>query len=152
MGASRFSPIGLMLAAWASAACPGAGALFGTGTAQSGGGGTGAGDVLAFAVQPSAAIAGQIITPPIQVAVRDSLGIPDSSFTGDVTIAIGTNPTGGTLSGTASVATVHGVALFGDLRIDRAGTGYTLIAQANGMSPVTSASFNITAPATTAAQ
>lgn len=150
MRVARFGPIGLTLTAWLAAACPGALPLTGRGIAHSGGG-AGAGDVLAFAVQPSTAIAGQIITPAMQVAVRDSLGIPDSSFTGNVTMAIGTNPAGGTLSGTGSVAAVHGVALFGDLSIDRAGTGYTLIAQANGMSPVTSASFNITAPATTAA-
>jgi hypothetical protein len=151
MRATRFGPIGVTLTAWLTAACPGPLALQGRGTSHSGGG-PGAGDVIAFAVQPSTAIASQIITPAIQVAVRDSLGIPDSSFTGNVTIAIGTNPGGGTLSGTGSVAAVNGVALFGDLSIDRAGNGYTLNAQANGMSSVTSASFNITQPATTAAR
>src|SRR5881628_54611 len=147
MRASRLNPIALMLAAWATAACPGPLAPLGPGIAINSGGGTGTGDVLGFAVQPSAANAAAVITPAIQVTVRDSVGIPDSSFTGDVTIGISANPTGGTLSGTTSVAAVHAVASFGDLRIDRAGSGYTLTASASGMSSVTSASFNITTPA-----
>ena len=43
-------------------------------------------------------------------------------------MAIGTNPGGGTLSGTSPVAAVAGVATFTNLSIDKAGTGYTLTA------------------------
>ena len=86
-----------------------------------------------------------VITPAIQVQVQDTLGNVDTSFTASVTVAIGTNPVGGRLSGTTSVTPVNGVALFGDLSIDRAGTGYTLSATAPGATGATSASFNVSA-------
>jgi len=88
------------------------------------GGGTGA-DALSFTVEPTNATDGNIITPPIQVVVRDS---------------------GGNLSGTTSVAPVNGVAQFGDLSIDKAGTGYVLGASASGATGASSNSFNILAP------
>jgi len=109
------------------------------------GGGSGA-DTLGFAVQPSSATAGNIITPAIQVIVRDSLGNPDTSFTAAITITIGVNPSGGTLSGTASVAPVNGIAQFGDLSIDKAGTGYVLRASATGAVGASSNTFDILAP------
>jgi hypothetical protein len=109
------------------------------------GGGTGA-DTLRFAKQPSNATAGNIITPPIQVVVRDSLGNPDTSFTAAITITIAVNPAGGTLSGTTSVAPVNGIAQFGDLSINTAGTGYVLRASASGATGTSSNSFNILAP------
>jgi len=109
------------------------------------GGGSGAG-TLGFAVQPSSATAGNIITPAIQVIVRDSLGNPDTSFTAAITITIGVNPSGGTLSGTASVAPVNGIAQFGDLTIDKAGTGYVLRASATGAVGASSNTFDILAP------
>ena len=106
-----------------------------------GGGGTG---TLSFSVQPSSATAGNIITPAIQVIVRDSVGNPDSSFTAAITMTIGVNPSGGTLSGTASVAPVNGIAQFGDLTIDKAGTGYVLRASATGAVAASSNTFDIT--------
>jgi hypothetical protein len=109
------------------------------------GGGTGA-RILSFAVQPSNATAGNIITPPVQVTVRDSLGNVDSSFTAAITITIAVNPAGGTLSGTTSVAPVNGIAQFGDLSINTAGTGYGLRASASGATGASSNSFNILAP------
>lgn len=132
-----------IVAAWASVACPGPGVT--TGTGFSGGGGESR-DTLAFTVQPSQAGAGDVITPAIQVTVRDTLGNPDSSFTGTITMAIGVNPVGGSLSGTRSVVPVFGVASFGNLSIDRAGTGYTFTATASGASSATSSPFNITTP------
>src|SRR5207302_1797468 len=84
------------------------------------------GRVLSFSVQPSTATAGNIVTPPSQVLVSDSLGIVDSAFTAAITITIGVNPVGGNLSGTTSVTPVNGTAQFGDLRIDTPGTGYVL--------------------------
>jgi len=59
-------------------------------------------------------------------------------------MAIGTNPSGGTLTGTTSVTASAGVAAFSQLRIDKAGTGYTLIASSAGLTPATSNAFNIT--------
>ncbi|HSD32317.1 MAG TPA: hypothetical protein VLB49_10435, partial [Gemmatimonadales bacterium] len=65
-------------------------------------------------------------------------------YTGNVTVAIGTNPGGGTLSGTKTVAAVAGVATFSSLTIDKSGTGYTLTAAANNLGGATSSTFNIT--------
>lgn len=96
---------------------------------------------LAFTVQPSNATAGAPLTPAVQVTARDAFGNAATTFTGSVTVAIGTNPSGGTLSGTAAAAAVSGVATFGDLSIDRSGTGYTLTAAATGLTSATSTAF-----------
>jgi hypothetical protein len=117
-----------------------------TGPRQIGiGGGTGA-RVLAFTTQPSNAFVGTEIAPAVQVAVRDTLGVVDTLATGAVTVALGTNPTGATLSGTTTVTLVSGVATFVDLTVNLAGTGYTLRATstAGGVAAVTSAAFDIT--------
>jgi hypothetical protein len=95
-------------------------------------------------VHPSQAIANEIITPPMEVAAQDSLGNTDLTFTGNVTVSLGTNPVGGNLEGTRTVAAVFGVARFGELSIDRAGVGYRLVATALGAAETTSAAFNIT--------
>ena|ERR671922_1845209 len=110
---------------------------------HTGGAGT---DSLSFAVQPSNATAGNIITPAIQVVARDSLGNVDSSFTAAITISIATNPVGGILSGTTSATPVNGIAQFGDLTIDKAGTGYVLRASASGAATASSSAFAILAP------
>ncbi|HXM37353.1 MAG TPA: hypothetical protein VN908_01685 [Gemmatimonadales bacterium] len=103
--------------------------------------------VLAFTAQPSSGTAGQIITPAIQVTARDTAGKTVTTFTGTITVALGTNPTGGFLSGTKTVAAVLGVASFGDLSVDRAGTGFKLAASSSGATAATSTTFNIvTAP------
>jgi hypothetical protein len=102
---------------------------------------------LAFTVQPVTTTAGVAITPAVKVTARDAIGNPATAFTGNITVAIGTNPAGGSLSGTKTVAAVAGVATFSDLRIDRNGTGYTLTAASTGLSGATSNTFNInTAP------
>ena len=62
-----------------------------------------------------------------------------------IQIAIETNPTGGTLSGTASLQVVNGVADFDDLSIDRRGQGYRLQASvlSRGMPPIQTGFFNV---------
>ena len=99
--------------------------------------------ILGFFVHPNSTNVNQIITPPVQVVTRDSLGGIDSSFTGSITISLASNPTGAALSGTTAVRPVNGIASFGDLRIDKVGT-YTLQASASGATPVTSNAFTIT--------
>lgn len=137
------------LAALVTVGCPYPDLLSSTngGIAISGGGGGGTGpDALRFTVQPSDATAGNIITPAIQVTVVDSLGVPDSTFTNPITIAIGINPVGGNLSGTLSVVPVNAIASFGDLVISSSGAGYTLVASTSGATGASSASFTILAP------
>ncbi|MDZ7379745.1 MAG: DUF2341 domain-containing protein, partial [candidate division KSB1 bacterium] len=104
----------------------------------------GAATKLAFSVQPSNTAGGAIITPAIKVQVQDAGGNLVTSATNPITLAIGTNPSGGTLSGTLTVAAVGGEATFSDISINKAGTGYTLTASATGLTGATSASFNIT--------
>src|SRR5213079_2479687 len=99
---------------------------------------------LAFTVQPSNTVAGAAINPAVQVTALDAAGNPVPSFTGSVTVALGTNPGGSTLSGTTTVAAVNGVASFGDLSANKTGTSYALSATATGLNPATSSGFNIT--------
>src|SRR5439155_5190028 len=67
------------------------------------------------------------------------------SFTGSVTVALGTNPGGSTLGGTTTVAAVNGVASFSPLTLDKTGTGYALTATATGLNTATSSSSKISA-------
>ncbi len=100
---------------------------------------------LAFTVQPSNAAAGAMNTPAVQVTVQDAQGNTVTSATTSITVAIGTNPASGTLSGTKTVAAVNGVATFSTLTLNMAGTGYTLRASATGLMGATSSAFNISA-------
>ena len=109
----------------------------------------GAASKLAFTQQPTNTTAGAVISPPLTVAAQDAGGFLDQSFTGAITIAIANNAGGGTLGGTVTANAVSGVATFGDLTIDKSGTGYTLSASAATLTGATSSAFNITAAAAT---
>src|SRR5688500_588070 len=100
-------------------------------------------DDLEFNDQPQNTEAGQTM-PEVTVDAIFLGGIRDVSFEGEVTIALGNNPGGGTLSGTLTVFANNGRAHFQDLSIDRAGSGYTLVASASGLPSVTSDAFAIT--------
>ncbi len=106
----------------------------------------GAASQLAFATQPSDAVAGELVAPTVEVQIRDAAGNLISGATDVVTISIGANPGGGTLSGTLSTSAVDGVATFGDLSIEKAGADYTLVVSATGLTGATSSAFAI-APA-----
>ncbi len=98
---------------------------------------------LAFTVQPSNANAGAAITPAVVVQVQDAAGIPVTISTAQVGMAIGSNPSGGTLGGTASISASGGIATFSTLSIDKGGPGYTLTASSAGLASATSNPFNI---------
>ena len=107
-----------------------------------------AGSTVVFVVQPPAtATAGAGMSPCLQVAVKDGFGNIATAFNGNVTLDIGTNPAGGALSGTTTVAAVAGVATFCGVSIDRAGSGYTLMAAASVLTPVASVAFDVAAGA-----
>jgi hypothetical protein len=78
------------------------------------------------------------------VAVEDGSGNVE---TGDnstvVTLAIGTNPGSGTLSGTTTVQVAAGVATFSGISINNFGTGYALVAAASSLTGATSTPFDI---------
>src|SRR6185295_8767758 len=67
---------------------------------------------LAFTVQPSSAASAAAIAPPVQITARDAQGNDATGYTGQVTVALGNNPTGATLGGTRTVPAVAGVAAF----------------------------------------
>jgi hypothetical protein len=82
----------------------------------------------------------------VTVRVLDAYkNLVTSDSTDQVTVAIGTNPAGGTLSGTLTVTVSGGVATFGDLSINNAGTGYTLTATSGSLTGATSSAFNVSA-------
>jgi hypothetical protein len=105
--------------------------------------GAGVAAKLAFTRQPSNVAAGAAISPAVEVTIEDGSGNVVSSATDAVTIAIGNNPGGGTLSGTVTVAAVAGVATFSDLSINKSGNGYTLAATSGSLTGATSAGFNV---------
>ncbi len=102
---------------------------------------------LGFTTSPSGPYgAGSTIT--VQAAVQDAGG---ATVTADnsavVTIAIGTNPSGGSLSctnpgGTSAVVT-SGIASF-TCSIDTGGSGYTLTVTSGSLTSTTSAPFDVT--------
>src|SRR3989454_9165409 len=101
---------------------------------------SGAATKLAFTGQPTNVAATQPITPAVQVAVQDAVGNRVPGATDAVTVAL----SGGTLGGTVTVKAAQGIATFADLRIDRPGSGYTLLASAAGLSGATSTPFAVT--------
>lgn len=98
---------------------------------------------LVFQVQPQDGAAGSTLAP-VRVAVVDAQGevITDDDG-GAITIGLGENPGAGTLSGDLTATPQSGIAVFDDLRLDRVGTGYTLVASRADASPGTSAPFAI---------
>ncbi len=97
---------------------------------------------LAFLVQPTTSLAGAIISPPLKVAIEDSLGNVTSA-TNPVTMAFGANPGQSILGGTLTGNAVSGVATFTDLTVSTAASGYTLVASATGLASATSAKFDV---------
>jgi hypothetical protein len=127
-----------------TAGCPNGARIVQAGANASGGSsGSAPATHVAFLVTPSAASAGITISPAVEVAAQDTVGGTDTLFSGAVTIALGNNPGGATLTGTLSIAAVRGVASFSDLRIDVSGSGYTFAASASGLLGATSSSFNV---------
>lgn len=100
---------------------------------------------LVFDVSPPALFdhGAQPITPAVQVSVRDAGGNRVTSATHAVTLAIGNNPGGASLSGTTTATAINGVATFADLRLDRLGDGYTLTASATSLGVATSSPFSV---------
>src|SRR5205823_6574715 len=85
-----------------------------------------AADHLALGQQPTSTVAGVAISPAVTVHVRDPHDNPPSSDNApSATVAIGTNPGSGTLSGTKTATVSGGVATFSTLSIDKTATGYT---------------------------
>ena len=86
------------------------------------------------------------LSPSPSVSIEDSSGNLLASATTTITASIGTNPGGGSLSGTTTVSAVNGVATFSGLSLNAPGAGYTLNASSAGLETSTSAAFTIAPP------
>jgi hypothetical protein len=107
--------------------------------------GVGPPGALRFITQPSTTSAFQNITPAPEVLVTDAFGHVVTGQSVTITMALGNNPTGATLSGDKTRSTGDdGIATFPDLELNRAGSGYTLVASLDGVPSVTSDPFDIT--------
>jgi hypothetical protein len=93
--------------------------------------------------QPASTSGGAPIN--VTVTLQDAFGNTATTATNAVSIAIGSNPGGGTLSGTTTVNAANGVAVFSGLSINKAGMGYTLTASSPGLVGTTSDPFNVAA-------
>lgn len=87
----------------------------------------GAATQLVFLTQPENVVAGQPLSA-LRVQLRDASGNRVASGSGPITVAISTGPAGASISGTVTADLVSGEASFTDVRLPRAGTGYTLTA------------------------
>ena len=105
--------------------------------------GAGPATKLAFTQPPVNSRAGTTITPAVKVAIQDANGNTVTTAQDAITLAIGTNPSSGALSGTATISAVNGVATFSNLSINKAGSGYTLTAAGGGFTGATSPTFDV---------
>src|SRR5262249_45543549 len=81
---------------------------------------------LHFVQQPTSAVAGGSLGT-VTVQILDQFGHLLNS-NAPVTLALSNNPSGGALSGLTRVNAIGGMATFSGLGVQRAGTGYTLVA------------------------
>jgi hypothetical protein len=97
---------------------------------------------MAINVQPSSIAAATTITPAVQLTLHDAQGNVATNATGAVSVAIGSNPAGATLTGTLSAVPSNGIVTFGNLSLDKAATGYTLVFSISGAA-IASNGFNV---------
>ena len=100
---------------------------------------------LMFTLQPSGGTGGSAWAVQPVIAVRDAGGNPTGA-TVPVTLSLGANPGSGSLVCTTGLVrtTVNGTVAFGGCEIDRAASGYTILATASGLTAATSSAFAIT--------
>ncbi len=104
---------------------------------------------LVFTVTPSGGASGAVWATQPDVAIQDETSATVTTSTATIALAVGTNPSGGALTGCANLTAVAGVVNVSGCKIDKAGTGYTLVATSSGLTSGTSGPFNITpGPAT----
>jgi prepilin-type N-terminal cleavage/methylation domain-containing protein len=101
---------------------------------------------LSMSSVTSSVVAGAVFAP-ITVTVYDASGNVVTSSSAPITISLSSNPGGATLSGTATVSAVGGVATFNDLSVDKSASGYTFAASSAGLVDSVSAAFAVGAAA-----
>ena len=101
---------------------------------------------VSFRTSPGSSFtAGTILTPAVEVELLDAAGNFVSSATDSVTVTLGNNTNGGTLSGTTTVSAIGGVATFANLSVDNTRSNYVLTASGTSLASSNSATFDITA-------
>lgn len=100
---------------------------------------------LVFTQQPALAFSNVAFGEQPVVEAQDADGNLGMGFAGEVQLTIGANPSEGTLNGTTTVSAINGVATFSDLTIDKAGIGYTLLADSTSLTQATSSPFDVIA-------
>jgi hypothetical protein len=98
---------------------------------------------LVFVGQPSGVQVGNVISPPVQVAIQDATGQIVVTRTDPITLQIGANPGNATLGGQVTRNAVNGVATFSDLTLNQAGDNYTLVASTPQLPSANSAPFSV---------
>src|SRR5256714_1685381 len=98
---------------------------------------------LAFVVEPTLAEGMVSISPGPKVEVLDQFGQVDTTAYMEIRMTIGTNPGGSALGGNPFINAFRGVAQFGNVHLDRPGSGYTLVVSAPGLTSATSAPFDV---------
>jgi hypothetical protein len=96
--------------------------------------------MLAFVNQPMDALAGDVLLPV--VAIEDTNGNVVTDASNPISLALGSNPWGGTLANGGPLTPSNGVAAFG-ASVDKVGLGYTLVASASGLTGATSNPFTV---------
>ena len=100
---------------------------------------------LGFTTEPGGGTGGVVFGTQPVVSVQDAGGNTVTGATDIITLAILSNPSAGALTApTSPLTAVSGVASFTGVKIDKAGTGYTLTATSGTLTAATSAAFNIT--------
>jgi len=104
---------------------------------------------LAFTIEPPAMPI--VLSGPfaVEVTAENDSGKGVPGFSGQVTVAIGTDGSvtkNAQLRGTTSVNLVNGIATFPNLSIDQPGVNYTLKASVAGLADTTSRVFSVVAP------
>jgi hypothetical protein len=105
----------------------------------------GAAASLSFVAAPTGAPAGALFSPAVRVAVLDAFGNPVTAGAYGVSLALQGGSAAAILSGGATAYTVGGAVDFVSLAVDKAGTGYQLVAEVPGLASATSAGFAVVA-------
>jgi hypothetical protein len=98
---------------------------------------------LVFVTQPNTAMTGESIGA-MTVEIVDANGHRVTDGVARVTLSLATNPGGAGLLGTRTLDAAEGLVSFSGLGLNRVGSGYTLVADAPGLTPANSEAFDIT--------
>ncbi|MEA2608724.1 MAG: trimeric autotransporter adhesin, partial [Chloroflexota bacterium] len=99
---------------------------------------------VVFTVAPGGGATGAAWPTQPDVEIRDETGARVTTSSASISLAIGSNPSGGVLSGCSNLTASAGLVNVAGCKIDKAGNGYTLVASSSGLISATSGAFNIT--------